>query len=152
MLAKNRDRLMAGVSDAVAAENGRRDAQAHRAAAAKGARAIATMIREHRTFGEVAYEVGGLVHELAAAIPPSDASSATAAGKRSSFLGYTLEPFGSPEKLAAATLPSASSRAAYDAAASLSTRLLAWIWNTAGGDARIASRHPETKGPYTIRE
>src|SRR5512134_3322126 len=63
-LAKHRARLMAGVQAAATAETGTRDAAAHRAAAARAARQIAESIRRHVSFADVAYETGGLVHEV----------------------------------------------------------------------------------------
>src|ERR1700687_6143452 len=49
-LARHSRRLMQGVSDASAAETGARDAAAHRAAAARGAHALAESIRRHTPF------------------------------------------------------------------------------------------------------
>src|SRR5664279_5332642 len=46
-LARHSRRLMQGVSDAAAAETGTRDAAAHRAAAARGARSLAEAIHRH---------------------------------------------------------------------------------------------------------
>ena len=51
----------------------------------------------------------------------------------------------------AAPLPSATPREAYDSSLTLSARLLAWIWNAAGGDASVAAARPESKGPYQVR-
>ena len=146
-LAKHSRRLMKGVSDAAAAETGKRDAAAHRAGAARGARALAEAIRRHTSFDEVAYQAGAIVHELALALPPRSGTAADFP-RTARFLGYPAEPFAAPEKLAAATLPAADERERYDAAVTLSTRLLAWIWKTAGGDASIVKQYPESKGPY----
>ena len=146
-LAKHSRRLMQGVSDAAAAETGTRDAAAHRAAAARGARALAEAIRRHIAFDEVAYQTGGIVHEFALALPPQGAAAADVS-KSARFLGYPGEPFAAPETLAAAALPTANARERYDAAVTLSTRLLAWIWKTAGGDASCVKQYPEAKGPY----
>ncbi|MGE5345574.1 MAG: hypothetical protein ACM3JH_06450, partial [Acidithiobacillales bacterium] len=66
-LVKHRQRLMAGIRDAAAVETGSRNAEAHRAASARGARDLAAAIRAHRPFSDVAYEAGGIVHEAAAA-------------------------------------------------------------------------------------
>src|SRR5450759_3058656 len=73
-LAQHSRRLMQGVSDAAASEAGTRDAAAHRAAAARGARALAEAIRRHTPFDEIAYQAGGIVHELALAHPPQGAA------------------------------------------------------------------------------
>ncbi len=151
LLARRRERYMAGVSDAFAAEDGRRTPAQHRAAAARGARTIAQAIRDHEPFEQAFYDLGGVVHELAAALPPE--SEVDARGlTTSSFDGYTADPFADPERLAAAQLRSASTREAYDAVLTLSTRLFAWIWKRAGGDASAVSRFPESKAPYVVRE
>ncbi|HQR46399.1 MAG TPA: hypothetical protein PK598_10345, partial [Thermoanaerobaculia bacterium] len=42
-------------------------------------------------------------------------------------------------------------RALYDASVTTATRLLAWVWNAAGGDASIARKLPESGGPYPVR-
>ncbi|MDL2716919.1 MAG: hypothetical protein PT977_04120 [Acidobacteriota bacterium] len=146
-LAKHSRRLMQGVSDAAAADTGTRDAAAHRAAAARGARAVAAAIRRHMAFDEVAYQAGAIVHELALALPPPQ-GAATDFSKTARFLGFPAEPFAAPETLAAAPLPAATARERYDAAVTLSSRLLAWIWKTAGGDVSFVKKYPESKGPY----
>ena len=150
-LARHSRRLMQGVSDAAAAEPGTRDATAHRAAAARRARALAEAIRRHAAFDEIVYQMGGIVHEFALALPPQGGAAGNAS-KISRFLGYPAEPFAAPETLAAAPLPATTARERYDATVTLSTRLFAWIWNAAGGDASIARQHPESKGPNSIRE
>ncbi len=155
MLARNPSRLMEGVKAGLAASPNR-DAAARRAALAAGARRIAQAIRGHRPFEDVAYESGGLVAEASLLFPPADAASDEAtllalARSGSSFLGFTPRPFDAPEALVAARLPAGSAREAYDSAVTLSARLLAWIWNTAGGDASVATTRPESKGPYTVR-
>lgn len=156
-LVKHRERLMAGIRDAAAAEKGTRDAGAHRAAAARGARQLAAAIRAHRPFSDVAYEAGGIVHEAAAAAllaaGPADAAELSRAAKRARFLGYAATPFAEPELLAASAPvpPAASSAAAYDAALTTATRLFAWVWKAAGGDASIVSKYPESGGPYVLR-
>jgi hypothetical protein len=142
-LVKNRSRLMEGVSDAAAADDGKRDAAAHRAAAVRGAREIAKRIRDHARFVDVAYEVGGLVHECAAAGDRLDA-----APKSARFLGFTADPFGDP----AALLAARTGKEPWDVALTRATCLVAWLWKSAGGDSSIASRMPESKGPYTVRE
>jgi hypothetical protein len=150
-LARHSRRLMQGVSDAAAGEAGTRGAAAHRAAAARGARALAESIRRHTPFDEIAYQAGGIVHELAMAVPPAAAPGAdTSVGAR--FLGFSAEPFAAPEKLTAASLPSGTPRDCYDASITLTTRLLAWIWRTAGGDVSSVARYPVSKGPYAVRE
>ena len=146
-LAKHSRRLMQGVSDAAAAETGTRDAAAHRAAAARGARALGEAIRRHTAFDEIAYQTGGIVHEFARALPPQGGTAADVS-KTARFLGYPAEPFAAPETLAAASLPAATARERYDAAVTLSTRLLAWIWKAAGGDVSFVKQYPESKGPY----
>lgn len=155
MLAKNSGRLMEGVKAGLAASP-RRDAAARRTALAAGARGIAEAIRDHRPFADVAYEVGGLVAEASALFPPTGPESDEAAllalaRSGSSFLGFPPRPFDAPETLASARLPDGSAREAYDSASTLSTRLMAWIWKTAGGDASIATTRPESKGPYPVR-
>ena len=150
-LAKQSRRLMQGVSDASAGETGTRDAAAHRAAAARGARALAESIRRHTPFDEIAYQAGGIVHEFAMAVQPEAAPTAdTSLAAR--FLGFSAEPFAALEKLAAAALPSGTPRECYDASITLTTRLLAWIWKTAGGDASSVAQYPVSKGPYAVRE
>jgi hypothetical protein len=156
-LAKHRARLMAGVRDAAAADRGTRDVAARQAAAARGAREIAQAIRRHTSFTSVAYEAGGLVHEIAAAAWTSSggfpAAEAAAAPKSGRFLGYSASPFADPALLASSLSPpkGAGAPQAYDDAVTVSTRLLAWIWKAAGGDASIATTHPGTSGPYPLR-
>lgn len=150
-IAKHSRRLMQGVSDAAAGETGVRDAAAHRAAAARGARALAESIRRHTPFDEIAYQTGGIVHEFAMACPPPHAPAAnTALAAR--FLGFSAEPFSAPEKLAATALPSGTPRECYDASITLTARLLAWIWKAAGGDVSSIAEYPSSKGPYAVRE
>ena len=150
-LARHGRRLMQGVSDAFASEAGTRDAAAHRAAAARGARSLAEAIRRHTPFDEIAYQAGGVVHELALAQAPLGAApSDTSAGAR--FLGFSAEPFAPPEALLVASLPSATARERYDAAVTLTRRLFAWVWKTAGGTASSVARCPAAKGPYVVRE
>ena len=155
MLAKNPGRLMEGVKAGLAASP-TRDAAARRAALAAGTRRIAQAIRDHRPFADIAYEAGGLVAEASLLYPPAGtASSETAllalARSGSSFLGFSPHPFDAPETLVGARLPAASAREAYDSGLTLSARLLAWIWNTAGGNASVATTRPESKGPYPVR-
>jgi len=156
-LVRHRERLMAGIRDAAAADVGKRDAAAHRAAAARAARQIAAAIRGHRPFPDVAYEAGGLVHEAAAAAllasGTADAAGLSQASRRAAFLGYTATPFADPEALAGgAGVPSgAPPRAVYDAAVSTATRLFAWVWKDAGGDASIVRKFPASGGPYPLR-
>ncbi len=156
-LVRHRERLMTGVKDAAAAEKGTRNAAAHRAAAARGAREVAAAIRGRRPFADVAYEVGGIVHEMALgallAAGPADAAELTRAAGASRFLGYTSRPFLDPESLASdlALSDDSAPREAYDAALTATTRLLAWIWKTAGGDASIVTRFPDSGGPYAVR-
>jgi len=147
-LVRNREQFMAGVRDAAAAEEGRRDAAQHLAAAARGAREVAKAIRAHTPFADMAYQAGGIVHEIAAAsllqaggVTPEAGSTAS---RSSQFLGYPAKPFADPEVLAGSPplAAGASPRAAYDAAVTRTTRLIAWIWKTAGGDASIVSRFP----------
>ncbi len=150
-LARHSRRLMQGVSDAAAAETGARTAAAHRVAAGRGARALAESIRRHTPFDEIAYQAGGIVHELARAFPPPPAPAAdVSAGAR--FLGFPVETFAAPEKLVSDALPSGTARECYDASVTLTARLLAWIWKTAGGDASSVARYPFSKGPYVVRE
>jgi hypothetical protein len=153
-LAKHRDKLMEGVRDAAVAETGKRDAAAHRAAAARGARELAAAIRRHTPFADVVYELGGVVHEIAMATGPPrlGEDAALEAAKRCVFRGFAAEPFADPETLVAVSLPTGDARAAWDTAITLDTRLIAWIWKAAGGDASIARQHPERAGPWVIRE
>lgn len=155
MLAKHPGRLMEGVKAGLAASP-KRDAAARQAALASGARGIAKAIRDHRPFADVAFEAGGLVAEASLLFPPAGSPSDAAAllslaRSGSTFLGFTSRPFDAPESLAAAKLPAGTARDAYDASLTLSARLLAWIWKTAGGDASVASARPESKGPYRVR-
>lgn len=142
-LVRNRARLMQGVADAVAAESGKRDAAGHKAAATRVAREIAKRIRSHARFADVAYEVGGLVHECAAmeGVPAAPPTSAL-------FAGYTADPFRDPDTLFAVR----EGTPRWDAALTRATRLLAFVWKAAGGDASIALRMPVTKGPWPVRE
>ncbi len=155
IVARHGKRLMEGVKAGLAASP-ERDDPARRAALAKGARRIAQAIRDHKRFEDVAYEAGGLVAEASLLFPPKggpadDASLSALARQGSSFLGYPAKPFDAPEALVAAKLPAGSAREAYDSGLTLSARLLAWIWKTAGGDASVASDKPESKGPYQVR-
>lgn len=149
-LSKHAKELMAGTSAAPAFEPA-----AAKAEAARRARELASSIRRHTSFGDVARQTGALVALCAAASPPpaGDASGdALAASTKGRFLGYTAEPFAPPEELAGAALPAATSRAAYDAGVTRAARLLAWVWKTAGGDASAVASLPESKGPYAVRE
>ena len=155
MLAKHPARLMEGVKAGLAASPAR-NAAARRAALASGARRIAQAIREHRPFADVAYEAGGLVAEASLLFPPAGADSddgALLALARSgaTFRGYPPHPFDAPETLVAASFRAGTPRDAYDSSLTLSARLLAWIWKTAGGDASAATTRPESKGPYKVR-
>lgn len=155
MIARHASRLMAGVNDAATADAGGRGTAERLAAAARGARGIAAIVRGHERFSEVAYQIGGLVYEAAQAFPPPPSDPAAVARltkEPASFLGYPPEPFRDPERLAEARLPAATPRLAYDSSLTLSTRLLAWVWKTAGGDVRAVAGHPEAKGPYSVRE
>ena len=155
MLAKHPGRLMEGVKAGLAASPAL-DAAGRRAALASGTRRIAQAIRDHRPFADVAYEAGGLVAEASLLIPPAapaadDASLLALARGGATFRGYPPRPFDSPEALVAARLPAGTAREAYDSSLTLSARLLAWIWNAAGGDATVAAARPESKGPYPVR-
>jgi hypothetical protein len=153
-LVKHRDRLLDGVGDAVSDETGTRDRAAHLAAAAQGARLLGAGIRQHRRFEDVAYEMGGIVHELAAAIPPPPAGEAALreTSRRATFLGFSPDPFRDPRSLVSLPLPSSSAREAFDAVVTHATRLAAWAWKAAGGDASVALTLPESKGPYVVRD
>ncbi len=155
MLAKHPARLMEGVKAGLAASPPR-DAAARRAALAAAARRIAKSIRDHRPFADVAYEAGGLVAEASLLYAPPGAGAAEAellalARSGASFRGFPARPFDAPETLVSASLPAGTPREAYDAGLTLSARLLAWIWNAAGGDASAAATRPESKGPYPVR-
>ena len=154
-LVRHRTRLMEGVKAGLASSPAR-DAAARRAALASGARRIAQAIRDHRRFEDVAFEVGGLVAEAALLCGPPgpeplDGDLIYFASERSVFRGFTARPFDAPETLVAAPLRTDNPREAYDSGVTLATRLLAWIWNAAGGDASIALARPESKGPYPVR-
>jgi len=156
-LVRHRERLMAGIRDAAKAETGARDAEAHRSAAARASRALAASIRAHRPFSDVAYDAAGIVHEAAfaalLAAGRADAAELSRASRRARFLGFTAAPFADPEVIAAGALVShgASPEDAYDAALTTATRLLAWVWKAAGGDASIVLRYPVSEGPYPLR-
>ncbi len=143
-LAKHRKRLMQGVSDAAAAEMLAPGDPAHRQAAARDTRALAAAIRRHSAFADVAYAAGSIVHAAAMAYAPDAAGTPGP----SPFLGFSADPFAAPETLAAAKLPAATAAQRRAAAVTLTARLLAWTWKTAGGDASIVTQYPETKGPY----
>lgn len=156
-LVKHRDRLMAGIKETAAAARGGSDAAAHREAAARQARRMAAAIRARTPFEDVAFMAGALIHEAAEAARISggaDADELARASKRARFLGYPPKPFADPEALASGIpLPhGATPGAVYDAAVTVSTRLLAWIWRTAGGDASIVTKYPESGGPYPLRD
>ena len=155
MLAKHPSRLMEGVKSGLAASPAR-DAAARRAALASASRRIAQAIRDHRPFEDVAYEAGGLVAEASLLFPPpgqeADGAALLALARSgATFRGYPQRPFDAPATLVSAALPAGTAREAYDAGLTLSARLLAWIWNTAGGDASVAAARPESKGPYPVR-
>jgi hypothetical protein len=155
MLAKHPGRLMEGVKEGLAASPPR-DAAARRAALAAGTRRIAQAVRNHSPFADVAYEAGGLVAEASLLFPPTgpgadEAGLLALARSGASFRGYPLRPFDAPETLVSAALPAGTPREAYDSALTLSARLLAWIWNTAGGDASAVTARPQSKGPYPVR-
>ncbi|HEX2799284.1 MAG TPA: hypothetical protein VHQ44_06395, partial [Thermoanaerobaculia bacterium] len=118
---------------------------------ARVARALAESIRRHTPFDEIAYQAGGIVHEFAMAVRPAAAPTADTS-RATRFLGFSAEPFAAPEKLAAAAMPSGTPRECYDASITLTTRLLAWIWKTAGGDASSVAQYPVSKGPFAVRE
>ncbi|MFI5181223.1 MAG: hypothetical protein ACHQPI_07520 [Thermoanaerobaculia bacterium] len=156
-LVKNRDRLMAGIRDAAASGYAGSDASAHRAAAAALARKTTAAIRARTPFDDIAFLAGGLVHEAAEAArlaATADAGELTRASKRARFLGYPTRPFADPEILAAGVSlpPGATPAAVYDAAVTTSTRLFAWVWKSAGGDASIVTKYPESGGPYPLRD
>jgi hypothetical protein len=144
-LAKHSRRLVQGVADAAASERLAPGAPAHRDAAARGARALAAAIRRHDSFESVAYGAGAILHAAAMAYAP-DAAPATPGA--SPFLGFPANPFAAPETLAAAKLPTATAAERRAAAVTLSARLFAWTWKTAGGDASFVTQYPESKGPY----
>ena len=143
-LARNSRRLMQGVADAAQAERLAPGAPAHRDAAARGARALAAAIRGHESFDSAAHRAGAILHAAAMAYPPEGGS----ASGPSSFLGFTTDPFGPPEVLAALKLPAATAAERRSAAITLTARLLAWTWKAAGGDASIVKEYPQSKGPY----
>ncbi len=153
-LVKHRDRLMAGVTDAGASRVAG-DAASRRAALARSARGIAAAIRSRRPRADVSYAVGELVHAAAGLFPPPPRASAADvadASRSARFLGYASPPFASPESLVAAPFSDTTCRQSYDASVTLTTRLLAWIWKEAGGDASIATLYPDSKGPYVVRD
>ena len=156
MLAKNPGRLMEGVKAGLAASP-KRDAAARRAALAAGARADREghprppPLRGRRVRGGRARGRG-----LA---PLSARRSRPRTRRRSSPSPGAARPSAATRR-ARSTPPRPSSRRAsrrgtprdaYDASLTLSARLLAWIWKTAGGDASVATARPESKGPYQVR-
>ena len=143
-LAKHSRRLMQGVADAAAAERLAPGAPAHRDTAARGARVVADAIRRHDSFDSVAYQAGAIVHAAAMAYTPDGPGTPGP----SPFLGFPTDPFAAPEALAAARLPAATGAERRAAAITLSARLFAWTWKTAGGDASIVKQYPDSKGPY----
>jgi hypothetical protein len=143
-LAKHSRRLMEGVAAAAAADRLAPRSDQHRDVAAKAAREMAAGIRRHDTFADVAYRAGALVHAAAAAYAPGAAGTSGP----SPFLGFPAEPFASPETLSHAALPATTDAARRAAAVTLSVRLLAWTWKTAGGDASVVKQYPESKGPF----
>ena len=156
-LVKHRDRLMAGIRDAAEADTGKTDAAAHRGAAARLARKMAAAIRGRTPFEDVAFLAGGLVHETAEAARLSggaDPGELLRASKRARFLGYSSTPFADPDALGAGLplSPGATPGSVYDVAVTVSTRLLAWVWKTAGGDASVVTRYPDSGGPYPLRD
>lgn len=154
-LARHRDQLMAGVTGARESDGRAAEPKAHRLEAARRARDIAAAIRRRASFADVARSLGALVHDAAAGFPPPPGAGGEKAllsvARSSSFLGFSRDPFSSPESLARLPLSDTSARQAYDAAVTVSTRLLAWIWKEAGGDASIVRTYPEARGPYGVR-
>jgi hypothetical protein len=143
-LAKHSRRLMQGVADAAAGERLAPRDPAHREAAARGARSLAAAIRRHSSFEDVAYAAGVLLHAAAMAYAPETSGTPGP----SPFLGFSADPFAPPEALVAAKLPAAGAADCRAAAVTLTVRLLAWTWKTAGGDASIVTQYPESRGPY----
>ena len=84
--------------------------------------------------------------------PPANAQTADARPSPPVSSVFPPEPFAAPETLAAAALPSGTPRECYDASITLTARLLAWIWKTAGGDVSSVAQYPDSKGPYAVRE
>jgi hypothetical protein len=118
---------------------------------------MATAIRGRTPFDDVAYMAGGLVHEAAETARLSggaDAGELARASKRARFLGYSALPFADPDTVASGVplSPGATPSAVYDAALTVSTRLFAWVWKSAGGDASIVAKYPESGGPYPLRD
>ena len=144
-LAKHSRRLMQGVADAAAGDRLAPRSPEQRDAAARSARSLAASIRHHEAFADVVYLAGALVPACTAAYSPDSAAGAPGP---SAFAGFPADPFGAPESLVHAPLPSASDPARRAAAVTLSARLLAWIWKTAGGDASIVKQYPDSKGPF----
>ncbi|MGA7990590.1 MAG: hypothetical protein WCC53_04080, partial [Thermoanaerobaculia bacterium] len=99
----------------------------------------------HESFASVAYQAGAILHAAAMAHAPDASPAAPGA---SSFVGFSAEPFAAPETLVSATLPSATAVERRAATVTLTARLFAWIWKTAGGDASFVAQYPESKGPY----
>lgn len=148
-LVKHRDRLMAGASGN-AAEAARLTRREARDEAVRRARAIARGVPARMPFWDVAREAGAIAAFAAASFPPPPPPSSSAT-KGTSFSGYGVDPFGDPAATAALPLAAGTDREAFDAAVTLSTRLLAWAWKSAGGDASITSLYLEAKGPYRVR-
>jgi hypothetical protein len=126
--------------------------------AAKAARAIAQSIRRHAAFADVAYETGRLVHEVSQGVwlsaGPFEAEEAAMAARGPlSFLGFGPNSFAAPELLVSSISPrkGSSAREAVEGSVTVATRLLAWIWKTAGGDSSIVRQSPEASGPYPLR-
>ncbi len=142
-LAKHSGALMRAVAEAASVERLAPRAAAHRVAAAKEARALAAGIRRHESFEIAARHAGAIVHAAAMAYAPDRGASGPSA-----FLGFGPQPFGEPESIAAEPLPAATDAERRAAALTLSARLLAWAWKTAGGDASFVSTYPAAKGPY----
>ena len=95
---------------------------------------------------------GGILHELATGVPTAArAGSGRIGGRPLPRLSRgTLR--GPREAFVSDALASGTTARCYDAAVTLTARLLAWIWKTAGGDVSSVARYPFSKGPYVVRE
>lgn len=153
-IARHRERLMTGVSEAAARENHALSTQEYQAAAKARASQIVSALRNKQSFSETVYALGVLVHSVAMSYPPPAADSRAieaAFRNRSTFFGYPA--FALPERPSVfpAAPPAGSFTSAYDSAVTAGTRLFTWIWNGVGGDVSVVLQYPESKGPYGVR-
>ena len=149
-LARHSRRLMQGVSDAAAGEawprRSPRTALPPPAAPARSRKPFAVTRRSTRSrTGRAGSSTSFRSRTPRAGRRPSTCPGAPAS---SAFRGALR----APRNARGGESAQATARDRYDAAVTLATRLLAWIWKTAGGNASSVTQYPAAKGPYVVRE